>query len=601
MMRFSKIILAVFIIYSLGILTAFAQTVRSDQQIHPTVKLSKNVIPAGDSADVAILLNIEDGWHVNAHFPTYTYLVGTNLTIDPLSGFSHTRFQYPESKSFKFAFARNPLAVYQGKAPIFFALKPSPDVSPGTYTLDGHLKVQACNDKTCLPPSEIDLSIQVEVVAAYTGFKSQNTELFSTYPVNDKLKDSKIYRRPDNQVASMFNNEGAIWAFIGIFFMGLALNLTPCVYPMLSVTVSLFGGQADKQIRTRRRVKMASVYVLGMISMYSALGVAAAYTGQLFGGWLQSPYVLAAVGVILLVMALSMFGLYELQPPQWVLQKLVAPNGVMGMGGHFLSGMMVGIFAAPCIGPPVIALLAYVGAQGDPTFGFLVFATMAFGLGLPYLLLGSFSGWLNRLPGAGEWMVWVKKFFGTVLIGAALFFLALAVKPSYVLYTLPPSLIGGGIYLGFLDQSGNKSKNFTRFKWGIGIAGLIGGIIIIMNLSKPTVAWEHYRDEKLIQKVDKKTPVLLDFYADWCIPCLELDRITFTDAKVIKALEPYRTIKVDLTNYDTPQAEAIRKKFNVAGVPTLIFLDKDGNEIRESRIVGFVDPAEFLKQMPDMK
>jgi thiol:disulfide interchange protein DsbD len=298
-------------------------------------------------------------------------------------------------------------------------------------------------------------------------------------------------------------------------------------------------------------------------------------------------------------MALSMFGLYELQPPQWLMQKLGSAGGSVGPAGHFLSGVMVGIFAAPCIGPPVIALLTFVGAQGDPLFGFFTFFVMALGLGLPYLILGTFSSLLSKLPRSGQWMVWVKKVFGVVLVGAALFFLALAWLPKYVLYTLPPTLILGGIYLGFIESSGRNRKIFSRVKRVVGVAGMIGGLLIIVNLTKSTVQWESYHPDKLEAAVSKGTPVVLDFTADWCVPCLELDRITFTNPDVIAALQLYRTIKVDLTDYGSPEAEALRKQFDVAGVPTIIFLDDEGNEIEEARITEFVDAEEFLKRMPE--
>jgi thiol:disulfide interchange protein DsbD len=133
----------------------------------------------------------------------------------------------------------------------------------------------------------------------------------------------------------------------------------------------------------------------------------------------------------------------------------------------------------------------------------------------------------------------------------------------------------------------------------VGIAGMIGGLLIIVNLTKPTVQWESYSPDKLEAAASNETPVVLDFTADWCVPCLELDRITFTDPEVIAALEPYRTIKVDLTDYESAESEALRKEFGVAGVPTIIFLDGEGNEIKEARIVGFVNAEEFLKRMPE--
>lgn len=574
-----------------------AQPTGSAGKVETEVKLSKNVIPAGDSAKAAVVINIEGGWHVNAHEPTLDYLIGTKLKIDEQAGFTVSGIQYPQPERFTFSFAGEPLDVYHGNAPIFVTLKTSPELEPDTYTLNGSLRVQACDDKSCLPPSTIDIAIPVDVVAANTGFKSINQNLFSAN-AGEPISSSSA-SLSDNSIASMFNERGTILAFLGIFLIGLALNLTPCVYPMLSVTVSLFGGRADQQTNTLQSFGMASIYVLGIVSMYSVLGVAAAYTGSLFGSWLQSSVVLGAVGIILLTMALSMFGLYELQPPQWVLQKLGGSQQAVGPAGLFLSGIMVGIFAAPCIGPPVIALLTFVGAQGDPLFGFFTFLVMAVGLGLPYLILGTFSSLLSRLPKSGQWMVWVKKVFGVVLVGAALFFLALAWFPKYVLYTLPPTLILGGIYLGFMESSGRNLKIFSRVKRVVGIAGMIGGLLVIMNLAKPTVDWEAYSPAKLEEATSKETPVVLDFTADWCVPCLELDRITFTDPEVIAALDPYRTIKVDLTDYESAESEALRKQFGVAGVPTIIFLDGEGNEIEEARIVGFVNAEEFLNRMPE--
>ena len=574
-----------------------AQPTGSAGKVATEIRLSQNVVPAGDTVAAAVVMNIDEGWHVNAHEPTLDYLIGTELNINDQTGLTVSEIQYPKSERFSFAFAGEPLDVYHGSAPIFVTLKASSKLEPGTYTLDGSLRVQACDDKSCLPPSTIDISIPVDVAAANTGFQSINQELFSGN-AGESISSSSA-SLSDNSIASMFDERGAILAFLGIFLIGLALNLTPCVYPMLSVTVSLFGGRADQQTNTLQSFGMASIYVLGIVSMYSVLGVAAAYTGSLFGSWLQSSVVLGAVGIILLTMALSMFGLYELQPPQWVLQKLGGSQQAVGPTGLFLSGIMVGIFAAPCIGPPVIALLTFVGAQGDPLFGFFTFFVMAVGLGLPYLILGTFSSLLSKLPKSGQWMVWVKKVFGVVLIGAALFFLALAWFPKYVLYTLPPSLILGGIYLGFMESSGRNLKIFSRVKRVAGIAGMIGGLLVIMNLAKPTVDWETYSPDKLETAASEDIPVVLDFTADWCVPCLELDRITFTDPEVIAALQPYRTIKVDLTDYESAESEALRKKFGVAGVPTIIFLDDEGNEIEDARIVGFVNAEEFLKRMPE--
>src|SRR5699024_10672922 len=315
--------------------------------------------------------------------------------------------------------------------------------------------------------------------------------------------------------------------FFSIFLIGLALNLTPCVYPMMSVTVSLFGGNESKSsVSTASTFSKALVYVLGIVFMFSALGVMAAFTGELFGSWLQSPWVLAGIGILIFLLSLSMFGLYELQPPAWMMQKLGKTQQTSGYIGHFLSGLLVGVFAAPCIGPPIIALLDFVGAQGSPVFGFFAFFVMALGLGLAYLILGTFSGLLTKMPKSGVWMIWVKQVFGVVLIGVALFYLALAFAPAYSMYVVLATVIVGGIYLGFIERSGNEKGGFRWLKYATGAGALILGFMLFQNLQKEEVQWQKY-DASLLEQTNK--PVMLDFYADWCIPCIELDRKTFTD------------------------------------------------------------------------
>ena len=205
-------------------------------------------------------------------------------------------------------------------------------------------------------------------------------------------------------------------ALVGIFISGLALNLTPCVYPMLSVTIALFShetGRGEKHLGAA--FGKALLYVAGMASTYSALGVSAALTGGFFGAAVQNQWVLLALALLMFALALSMFGLYEIQAPSFLLNWIGSKRRV-GFIGIFLSGLFVGVFAAPCIGPPIVALLTFVGQTANPTTGFLVFFVLALGLGFPYLILGTFSGLLTKLPKSGEWLLWVKKVFGVRVI-----------------------------------------------------------------------------------------------------------------------------------------------------------------------------------------
>lgn len=390
--------------------------------------------------------------------------------------------------------------------------------------------------------------------------------------------------------------EWSLFGVLGLFLSGLALNLTPCVYPMLSITVSLFGGHEEK--RFGPAFLKALFYVAGMACMYSSLGVAAAFAGKFFGVFLQSPAVLGVISILMFGLALSMFGLYGFQLPIWLLNRV----GGMRKAGHlwiFLSGLCVGIFAAPCIGPPIVALLVKVGQEGNPVSGFFDFFVLSLGLGLPYLVLGTFSGLLSRLPKSGEWLVWVKKSFGVALIGFSVFYAVLAFGAGELLLPLviPILLIGGGIFLGFIESSGNKNMVFRRLKQAAGTGAVLLGLSFFFMYPRETVAWEAYSSEKVAAAAQQKKPVVIDFFADWCIPCHELDQFTYSNQKVIQALEPFVRLKADVTNPKTKAALEPIERFDVIGVPTVLFLDSNGREVPSARITGFVPPGNFLEAL----
>lgn len=566
----------------------------SANRVDVETKLSVDRVKAGSEFKAAVVLDIEDKWHVNANRPSLDYLIGTELTLDPHEHFIIADIRYPEPESQTFAFAGGEeLLVYEHRVAIFVAFRASSSLEPGEHLIEGSLRVQACDDHVCLAPANVPVSIPVTVAGDDEPSQSQNDELFGQYEASITGGGSAGFDA-GGDIAALFDSRGGLLAFITIFFIGLALNLTPCVYPMLSVTVSIFGSQTEK--RGGVIFSKALLYVLGIATMYSGLGVAAALSGGLFGAWLQSPAVLAAIGVLFFGLALSMFGLYELQMPHWLTRRLGAGNST-GFFGTYISGLVVGIFAAPCIGPPIIALLAFVGTQGDPLFGFWAFFILSLGLGLPYLVLGTFTGLIQKMPKSGLWMVWVKKVFGVILVGLALFYIGLAMYPQYVLYVIPLTLVTGGIYLGFIDKDGQGKPVFTRVKYAVGAGAVILGMMFTMNLQKEGMIWEEYSDERFQEAVLNGQPIIMDFYADWCIPCLELERITFTDPAVITSTDNMVKLKVDLTHFDSPQSEQLRKEYSVAGVPSIVFINESGREVREARVVGFMNASEFLKRI----
>jgi thiol:disulfide interchange protein DsbD len=393
-----------------------------------------------------------------------------------------------------------------------------------------------------------------------------------------------------------------IWTLLGIFAGGMALNLTPCVYPMIPITVSYFGGQTTKGGEGRGRLLVHGLcYVMGLALTNSLLGVVASLTGGLMGAMLQNPFVLIVVASVLVFFATSLLGLWEMRLPSGLTQA--AAKSYTGYFGSLFMGITLGVVAAPCIGPFVLGLLTWVASMGSPWIGFVVFFTLSLGLGLPLFFLAMFSGQLEKLPRSGGWMIWVRKLMGWVLIGMAAHFIRPLLPGHGGTILIAFVALAAGLHLGWIDKSQGNFKAFPVLKGGAGIAGLVIATFLIstMAMRGPGVTWQPYTEETLKEAQNLKKPVIIDFYATWCTPCRELEEITFHQPDVVRLAEKnFTMVKVDVTKGGNPYHEELLKKYSVKGVPTIVFLDVDGQERSDLRLVDFLPADKFLIRMQDI-
>jgi len=552
-------------------------------------------VPApGTTAVAEVGVTVAPGWHVNSNAPLDPYLIPTTVSVQVPTGWTAGEPAFPSHRLAHFSFSPDePVAVFEGSFTVAVPITRPAGAVVTDGRIVGTLEAQACDDTSCLAPEQLRFVLAIDGPtspgsgAAVTGLAPDPA------PSRQPLASFDDGSAGTGGLADRFAASGLLLQLLIAFLAGLALNLTPCVYPLIPITVGFFMSQGSSS--KGRTWLLALSYVLGMSVTYSALGVAAALTGQLFGAALQSPWVVGVIIAVLLALAASMFGAWELRVPAWATR---ASGGRSGVVGALVMGLVVGLVAAPCIGPFVLGLLTYVGQQGDVALGFSMFFALSLGLGLPYLFLAVFTGALERLPNSGAWMTSVRQLFGVLLVALAVYFLG-PFLPGDIGTRVMATVMGlGGLYLLLVARPGHEQPWVDRFMRLASVALVVAAVLVYPRPQLDGAAalrWEAFSDGRLASASGPGDLVVIDFYADWCLPCKELDEKTFSHPDVRSELERATRLKVDLTT-STPATEELRSRFSIAGVPTILFL-RAGDEVPGTRLTGFEPPTRFLERL----
>lgn len=387
-----------------------------------------------------------------------------------------------------------------------------------------------------------------------------------------------------------------------IYLVGLATALTPCVYPMIVITVSVFGA---KQAKSRTEAALLSTsFVGGIVALFTPIGVIVPLTGAAFGSWLASPFVVFPIAIILLVLSTSMFGAFELNlPPS--LQNYFASVGGIGHRGAFALGLVSAFVAAPCTGPALIGLLTYIANTQDVVFGAAAMACYSLGLGTLFFVVGTFSA---ALPKSGAWMNYVKSVFGVLLIVMALYFVREFLPGFRSIHHVPEvlgvaiALVVVGFALGAVHLDYHEPSPMIRVRKTLGIASAtLGGFAFAAWLvaAPPGLHWREDANTAIAEARAAHTPYIVDFGASWCGACGELERNTFSDPRVQAEGGRFVAVHVDLSpGRDLTEGRALLASYDQRGLPLVVLHDSEGNEVH--RVIEFVEPDELLELMQDV-
>jgi thiol:disulfide interchange protein DsbD len=478
---------------------------------------------------------------------------------------------------------------------------------------------QGCNDPTgvCYPPIEKTISVTLAGAAAVNvpGTATSAVGLGVRAAPGPSAEDPS-----DPDVVHKLFAQGDRWLLVVAFFgFGLLLAFTPCMLPMIPILSGIIVGQG-RHLTRRHALGLSAIYVLGMAITYALAGVAAGLAGTLLSVYLQNPWVLGGFALIFVLLALSMFGLYELQLPAALQQRLAAVSGRMRGGralGVFLMGVLSAVIVGPCVAAPLAGALLYIGQTHDVVLGGTALFAMAIGMGVPLLVVGATAG--SLLPKSGPWTVAVQRVFGVGMLGVAIYMLTPVIPVVAQQLLWAALLIVPAIYLNALDPLPNDAPGYRRLFKGFGVLALLTGAALLLgalsghreilqplaglrgSAQASTVHELPFQPVRSVADLEARLqgargrPVMLDFWAEWCVSCKEMDQFTFSDARVQARLKDTLLLRADVTANNADD-QALLRRFNLFGPPGIVFFDQVGREVA-FRVFGFQPPKQFLTSL----
>ncbi|MCV6587780.1 MAG: protein-disulfide reductase DsbD [Marinobacterium sp.] len=509
--------------------------------------------------------------------------------------------------------------VYRDQAEVALTL-----VSTGDSAANAIIAVtyQGCwDDGICYPPvtKEIPVTaVSAAINEAAVAADMQNTA--TSQPVADTVP--VVQQSEHDRFASMLKDSSLVLTLGAFFLAGLALAFTPCVFPMIPILSSIIAGQGDRVTRGHA-LRYALVYVLSVAVTYTLIGIVAGLSGANLQAAFQTPWIISLFSGVFVLLALSMFGFYDLQiPSSWQTRLSSLSNSQQGgnLAGVAVMGLLSALIVGPCMAAPLAGALIYIGQTGDPLLGGLALFFLGMGMGVPLLVVGASAGQL--LPKAGGWMDAVKAFFGVMMLAMAIWMLDRIVPVWTTMLLAATLLVVSAVYMGALDRLPEPSSGWRKLWKGVGVLGLIYGVVLAIgvfagsqNFLRPLqglMAGGSTLQEKklpfnvvttpaqlellLAQAHQAGKPAMLDFYADWCISCVELEEFTLKDDAVMKSLQDFMLIKVDVTA-NGEGAKQLYKRYSVIGPPALIFYDRQGVEQKAMTLVGTVQPEVLVQHV----